>query len=171
MAGACRRGGLPCGERDEHKPEPPAHVVRAAGRVRAVSRLHEVDAVGDPPPDWGADNYFDPDSTANDRVYCRRGGWLGELARFDPLAHKVMPTSIDGGEPDQFLALEVASRALDDAGLLFLVLERFKNIDLHPDKVSNLEMGYIFGEEKGSGVVLPPSAEFARRRRCRRLAL
>jgi type I restriction enzyme M protein len=35
---------------------------------------------------------------------------------------------------------------LDDAGLLFLVLERFKNIDLHPDKVSNLEMGYIFEE-------------------------
>src|SRR4051794_4844270 len=29
---------------------------------------------------------------------------------------------------------------LDDAGLLYLVLERFKNIDLHPDKVSNLEM-------------------------------
>lgn len=35
---------------------------------------------------------------------------------------------------------------LDDSGLLFLVLERFKNIDLHPDKVSNLEMGYIFEE-------------------------
>jgi type I restriction enzyme M protein len=35
---------------------------------------------------------------------------------------------------------------LDDAGLLFLVLERFKNIDLHPDKVSNLEMGYVFEE-------------------------
>ena len=33
---------------------------------------------------------------------------------------------------------------LDEAGLLFLVLERFKNVDLHPDKVSNLEMGYIF---------------------------
>lgn len=25
-------------------------------------------------------------------------------------------------------------------------MERFKNIDLHPDKVSNLEMGYIFEE-------------------------
>ena len=35
---------------------------------------------------------------------------------------------------------------LDDAGLLFLVLERFKNMDLHPDKVSNLEMGYVFEE-------------------------
>ena len=35
---------------------------------------------------------------------------------------------------------------LDESGLLFLVLERFKNIDLHPDKVSNLEMGYVFEE-------------------------
>jgi len=35
---------------------------------------------------------------------------------------------------------------LDEAGLLFLVMERFKNIDLHPDKVSNLEMGYVFEE-------------------------
>ena len=37
-------------------------------------------------------------------------------------------------------------KKLDDAGLLFLVMERFKNIDLHPDKVSNHEMGYIFEE-------------------------
>ena len=35
---------------------------------------------------------------------------------------------------------------LDEAGLLFLVMEKFKNIDLHPDKVSNHEMGYIFEE-------------------------
>ncbi len=35
---------------------------------------------------------------------------------------------------------------LDEAGLLFLVMEKFKNIDMHPDKVSNHEMGYIFEE-------------------------
>ncbi len=37
---------------------------------------------------------------------------------------------------------------LDEYGLLFLVMERFasKDIDLHPDKVSNHEMGYIFEE-------------------------
>jgi type I restriction enzyme M protein len=35
---------------------------------------------------------------------------------------------------------------LEEAGLLFLVMEKFKNIDLHPDIVSNLEMGYIFEE-------------------------
>src|SRR5258708_13879263 len=33
---------------------------------------------------------------------------------------------------------------LDETGLLFLVLERFKNIDLHPNVVSNIDMGYIF---------------------------
>lgn len=35
---------------------------------------------------------------------------------------------------------------LEEANLLFLVLERFNTIDLHPDVVSNLEMGYIFEE-------------------------
>jgi type I restriction enzyme M protein len=35
---------------------------------------------------------------------------------------------------------------LDEAGLLYLVMERFKNVDLHPDVVSNIEMGYIFEE-------------------------
>ena len=35
---------------------------------------------------------------------------------------------------------------LDEAGLLFLVMEKFKNIDLHPDVVPNLDMGYIFEE-------------------------
>ena len=35
---------------------------------------------------------------------------------------------------------------LDDAGLLYLVIERFKNIDLHPDVVDNHAMGTIFEE-------------------------
>jgi type I restriction enzyme M protein len=35
---------------------------------------------------------------------------------------------------------------LDEAGLLFQVLERFKNIDLHSDKVDNATMGTIFEE-------------------------
>jgi type I restriction enzyme M protein len=39
-------------------------------------------------------------------------------------------------------------KRLDDSGLLFLVMERFKSteIDLHPERVSNQEMGYIFEE-------------------------
>ena len=35
---------------------------------------------------------------------------------------------------------------LDRANLLFLVVSRFADIDLHPDAVSNLEMGYLYEE-------------------------
>jgi len=35
---------------------------------------------------------------------------------------------------------------LDEAGLLFQVLERFKNVDLHPDGIDNPTMGTIFEE-------------------------
>src|SRR5688572_3467311 len=35
---------------------------------------------------------------------------------------------------------------LQEAGLLFQVMERFKNVDLHPDTVDNATMGMIFEE-------------------------
>ena len=35
---------------------------------------------------------------------------------------------------------------LDRANILFLVVQKFAAIDLHPDSVSNLEMGYLFEE-------------------------
>jgi type I restriction enzyme M protein len=35
---------------------------------------------------------------------------------------------------------------LDEAGLLFQVLERFKNVDLHPDRIDNPTMGTVFEE-------------------------
>lgn len=77
--------------------------------------LGKVDSVGDAPADWCGDLVYDPESTNNDRIYTKRGGFLGDLARFDPLRHGVMPSSVDGGEPDQFLALEVAADAVKDA--------------------------------------------------------
>ena len=35
---------------------------------------------------------------------------------------------------------------VNEAGLLFQVLERFKNVDLHPERVDNSTMGTIFEE-------------------------
>ncbi|MCR2043543.1 type I restriction-modification system subunit M N-terminal domain-containing protein [Anaerosalibacter massiliensis] len=37
-------------------------------------------------------------------------------------------------------------KKLDDNDLLFLVIKELNNIDLHPDVVTNQEMGYIFEE-------------------------
>lgn len=41
------------------------------------------------------------------------------------------------GFPDQL-------KRLDEAGILYLVFERFCQIDLHPEQVDNIEMGYLF---------------------------
>ena len=78
--------------------------------------LGKVDATSDPPPEaWDPDVYYDPDFADTDATYCKRGGYLGSLASFDPLAHGVPPVSV-GGEPDQWLALRLAQAALNDAG-------------------------------------------------------
>ncbi|WP_417443623.1 type I restriction-modification system subunit M [Joostella sp.] len=35
---------------------------------------------------------------------------------------------------------------LDDANLLFMILKRFQEVDLHPEQISSMEMGYMFEE-------------------------
>ncbi|QEC48329.1 acyltransferase domain-containing protein [Baekduia soli] len=78
--------------------------------------LSGTDAVTDPPPEsWDPDVYYDPEFRDQDRTYCKRGGYLGSLASFAPLAHGIPPVDV-GGEPDQWLALQVATDALADAG-------------------------------------------------------
>lgn len=44
---------------------------------------------------------------------------------------------------DKFLFTDQIKR-LNDAGLLYQVFDKFSQIDLHPDAISNLEMGYLF---------------------------
>ncbi len=79
--------------------------------------LSEVDAISDPPESsWDADIYYDPGSAENDRLYCKRGGYIGDLVFFDPIKYGIMPHSVEGGEPDQWLALQVGREALADAG-------------------------------------------------------
>ncbi|MGH9223005.1 MAG: type I polyketide synthase, partial [Acidimicrobiales bacterium] len=78
--------------------------------------LNKVDAVSDVPPEaWDTGVYFDPTFEDADKVYCQRGGYLGSLLSFDPLPHGIPPVSV-GGEPDQWIALQIARDALADAG-------------------------------------------------------
>lgn len=87
--------------------------------------LNKVDAITDPPPEaWDMATFYDPHSHANDRVYCKKGGFIGPLAYFDPLKHGVLPNAVQGGEPDQWLALDLARNALQDAGYTGEIPER-----------------------------------------------
>ncbi len=75
--------------------------------------------IGDVPADrWDASIFFDPDSREPGRVGGRRGGYLDAPIAFDPAAFGIMPRTVEGGEPEQFLVLDAARSALEDAGLL-----------------------------------------------------
>jgi acyl transferase domain-containing protein/phosphopantetheinyl transferase len=117
-------------EREPHRSHPAAIIGMACvfpGAPDLASYwqniVDKVSAIGDPPPEWESELFYDPNASSNDRTYCKRGGYLGPLARFDPLRFGVMPTSVDG-EPDQFLALRVACDALADAGYLDRKMDR-----------------------------------------------
>jgi acyl transferase domain-containing protein/phosphopantetheinyl transferase len=74
------------------------------------------DQIGEPSAEWGAARYLN--GIGPTRITTASGGYLGDLYRFDPAELGVMPSSVDGGEPDQFLALKAARDALADAGYL-----------------------------------------------------
>ncbi|MFC3452699.1 beta-ketoacyl synthase N-terminal-like domain-containing protein [Amycolatopsis speibonae] len=66
---------------------------------------HGVDAITELP-----DGYGMPEFRGS------RGGFLGELATVDAAALGVMPAALDSTEPDQLIALRVATAAVTDAG-------------------------------------------------------
>lgn len=84
----------------------------------------KVDCITDAPADWRPDLYYAPHDPELDRAYTQRGGFLGDLCRFNPAKFGVMPTSIEGAEPDHFIALRCAHETLLDAGVPELPLNR-----------------------------------------------
>jgi acyl transferase domain-containing protein len=76
------------------------------------------DAIGDVPPGrWNPSTFCDPSSSDPGRTVGRRGGYLDAPVTFDPAAFGIMPRTVAGGEPEQFLVLDAARSALADAGL------------------------------------------------------
>ncbi len=73
--------------------------------------LNSVNAIDEPMPEWEALRYLD-----SKRINSANGGYLKDLYRFNPQEFGIMPKSVDGGEPDHFLALRVARDALLDSG-------------------------------------------------------
>ncbi|MGH9126490.1 MAG: SDR family NAD(P)-dependent oxidoreductase [Acidimicrobiales bacterium] len=78
-----------------------------------------VDAVTEVPDGrWDTATFYDPAAVttgAGRKTPSKWGGFLPEVP-FDALAYGVPPASLSSVDPTQLLALEVAARALDDAG-------------------------------------------------------
>ncbi len=75
---------------------------------------------------WNPDFYYDPEATganAGQKTPSKWGGFLPEVS-FDPIAYGIPPKSLGAIEPVQMLSLEVARRAIGDAGYADREFER-----------------------------------------------
>ena len=80
--------------------------------------VNQVDAIREVPASRIPPQYFQIDGTEQqDRFYCNKGGFIDEYAHFDPYAFGILPLAVEGMEPEQLLALQLAQQALADAGV------------------------------------------------------
>ena len=81
-----------------------SNIVRGINAIREVSRER-----------WDPDMYYDPDGKAGQTTPSKWGGFLDPVP-FEPTRYGIPPRSLPSIDPAQLLSLEVARRALEDAG-------------------------------------------------------
>ncbi|NQS91461.1 MAG: acyltransferase domain-containing protein, partial [Chloroflexi bacterium] len=78
--------------------------------------LNKIDGITEVPPSrWNTDDYYDPDPSAEDKTYCKRGGFIPDID-FDPLEFGLPPNLLEVTDSSQLLGLVVARDAMEDAG-------------------------------------------------------
>ncbi|HQE92515.1 MAG TPA: beta-ketoacyl synthase N-terminal-like domain-containing protein [Anaerolineae bacterium] len=78
--------------------------------------LHKIDCITDVPPSrWNIEDYYDPDPSAPDKTYAKRGGFIPDII-FDPLEFGLPPNILEVTDVSQLLALVVARDLIADAG-------------------------------------------------------
>ncbi len=111
----------------KHRTRPPrddiaiigmACLMPGAGDMRQYWQniLRRVDAIREVSDDrWRPADFFDPKRGTPDKIYSKWGGFIDDV-QFDPTVFGIPPAALRSIEPMQLLALDVAKRALEDAG-------------------------------------------------------
>lgn len=110
--------------------------------------LAGVDAVTEVPTSrWDVERYWNPDAytrSSSDATPSKWGGFIPPVP-FDALAYGIPPSSLAAVEPVQLLALEVAARALADAGYARRPFDRERaSVVFGAEGGTDLTMAYSF---------------------------
>ena len=89
----------------------------AAGTDRFWTNIRTgVDGISEiPATHWRAEDYYDQDPAAPDKVYAHMGGFLDPVD-FNPMDYGILPNSIEAIDTSQLLGLLAVEQALKDAG-------------------------------------------------------
>lgn len=85
-----------------------------------------------PPDRWNIRSFFDQDRTRIGKVYTRKGGFLKDIAGFDPEFFGITPYEAGFMDPQQRIMLEVAWEAIEDGGIA-------------PEKLAGTKTGVFIG--------------------------
>ncbi len=96
-----------------------------------------------PPERWNADVYYQAGAAEKGKTPSKWGGFIEDFA-FDPLRYGIPPQSLAAIEPVQLLSLEVARRALADAGY-----SAVEGSDTDAHWFDREKTSVIFGAESG----------------------
>jgi acyl transferase domain-containing protein/acyl carrier protein len=83
-----------------------------------------VDGVSDVPPSrWLWESVYHPQPGTPGKLYVRRGGFIGDIDKFDAQFFNISPREAAWADPQQRLLLEVAYESLEDAGIPLHAIE------------------------------------------------
>ena len=102
-------------------------IIGIAGRYPGAANVHQLwrnlaagnESIVEVPPDrWDWRQYFDPDPerTRDGRMYTRWGGFLEDVAAFDPRFFGLSQRTAELADPQERLFLQIAWATLEDAG-------------------------------------------------------
>jgi acyl transferase domain-containing protein/NAD(P)H-dependent flavin oxidoreductase YrpB (nitropropane dioxygenase family) len=116
--------------------------------------LGGVDSITEVPPErWDPEVFYDPELGKLDSTLSKWGGFIHGV-EFDPIEYGVPPTSVPSIDAGQLIGLQVAKRAMQDAGYTDFKSAVYDNVTVLFGSASQGELSQRYGSRIGLKALL-----------------